>query len=65
MIGIENLHRVLNRLIWDVHLDSAPRWKAVPLRSARICYAVIRDLVRRLNKPPIDDCLKKWDLIRS
>jgi len=45
VIGIENLHRVLNRLIWDVHLDSAPRWKAVPLRSARICYAVIRDLV--------------------
>jgi membrane protein len=44
VIGIENLHRVLKRHIWDVHLNAASRWKAVPLRSARICYAVIRDL---------------------
>ena len=44
MIGIEKLHSVLKRLIWQVHLNSAPRWLAVPLRSARICYAVIRDL---------------------
>jgi membrane protein len=44
VIGIENVHRLLKRLIWDVHINSAPRWKAVPLRSARICYAVIRDL---------------------
>jgi membrane protein len=44
VIGTEHLRRLLKRLIWDVHLDSAPRWKAVSLRSARICYAVIRDL---------------------
>jgi membrane protein len=44
VIGIENLHRVLKRLIWDVHLNAAPRCKAVPLRAARICYAVGRDL---------------------
>ena len=44
MIGMENLHRFLKRLIWDVHLNAASRWKAIPLRSARICYVVIRDL---------------------
>ena len=46
MIGIETLHRALKRLIWDVHLNAAPRWKALPLRSARICYVVIRDLTQ-------------------
>ena len=44
MIGLENLHRLLNRLIWDGQVNAAPRWKAACLRSARICYAVIRDL---------------------
>jgi membrane protein len=44
VIGRENLRRLLKRLIWDVHLDSAPWWKAVLLRSARICYALVRDL---------------------
>jgi membrane protein len=46
VIGIENLQRLLNRLIWDERLDSGSRWKAVCLRSARICYAVVRDLAR-------------------
>jgi len=44
VIGLENLHRLLNRLIWDGLGNAAPRWKAVCLRCARICYAVIRDL---------------------
>ena len=44
MVGIENLHRVLKRLIWDVNLNSAPRWKAIPLKPVRICYVVVCDL---------------------
>jgi membrane protein len=46
VIGLGNVQTFLNRLIWDAQVDAEPRWKAVCLRSARICYAVIRDLAK-------------------
>jgi len=44
LIGTENLRKLVDRLIWDVRLNSGARWKVSLVRAARVCYAVIRDL---------------------
>ncbi|HEY5790525.1 MAG TPA: YihY/virulence factor BrkB family protein, partial [Gammaproteobacteria bacterium] len=38
------LRAALERLVWSPELRSLPRWRRLPLRLARIVYAVVRDL---------------------
>jgi membrane protein len=44
LIGTHYLWKATDRLIWGARLNAGPRWKAVFVRAARVCYLIIRDL---------------------
>lgn len=41
---LQSARAAFNRLLWDVDLTTAPRWRAALVRALRIAYAVLREL---------------------
>jgi membrane protein len=45
MLDKAKISIVLKKLIWDEELSALPRWKAWLIKSVRICYAAVRDVM--------------------